>query len=196
MFLVLKFGKSPIDIQWSFLVYIIFSDLLFQLVQIKNKGKLSLKGGMTWIAVTLFLIYCILYYTALYYILSLSMNSISEFLPSTWELRLLSTSSLLSLFLEVLGSDLEPSMLRKCSIPELHPSSFFAAFLARVLWAVLPFSLCHFISLVHSSAGLRRWISFCNRLLCLSPLPQAFISSLWETFGKQLEGLRCWLWRL
>lgn len=132
MFLVLKFRKSPIDIQWSFFVYIIFLDLLFQLVQIKNKGKLSLKGGMTWIAVTLFLIYCILYYTALYYILSLSMNSISEFLPSTWELRLLSTSSLLSLFLEVLGSDLEPSMLRKCSVPELHPSSFFAAFLARV----------------------------------------------------------------
>lgn len=170
---------------YSMIIFSLYSisDLLFQSVPIKNKEKFSLKGGMTWIPATLSLIYCILYYTALYYILSLSMTSISEFLPSTWELRFLSTSSLLSLLLEVLGTESGTFHARQMLYPRAASQPFCLCStsgpgMGCTLWAVLPFSLCHFTSPVHSLAVLRRWISVCSRLLCLSPLPQPFISAL------------------
>lgn len=134
----------------------------------------------------------ILYYTALYYILSLSMTSISEFLSSTWELRLLSTSSLLSLFLEVLGTESETFHARQMLYPRAASQPFFLCStsgpgMGCTLWAVLPFSLCRFISPIHSSAVLRRWISVCNRLLCLIPAPPALqkcsLRNIWEAAG-------------
>lgn len=213
-FLVLKFGKSFNGIQWSFLVHYSISDLLFQFFSAnkkKNKmSKLLLKGGMTWIPVTLFLvlyyiIFIMLYCTILYII------PIHEWHIWVSTKHLGAKASLCfisSLFLAVLGT--EPRtffMLVKCSITELHPSSFFFEARLACVWgapsALFSRSLCYFIFLIHLLAVLRRGLSFCNRLacLCLSPTPglcKHSLRNIWEAAGrvgvlalKALKTTRC-----
>lgn len=100
------------------------------------------------------------YHTMPYHILPLSMNSISEVLMSTWDLR----HFLLSLFLAVLG--IEPRallILDKCSIANLHPQPFFLCSISTLcVWSpsvISPLLSVILLSPTHSSAVVRRGLA-------------------------------------